>query len=277
MHNNLYYFEASQQEVARLFENENKTKKGSLIEVLSPNQSQVNEVDFKTFYQLGRTLGIKPQGFTPKAFFFDMDSTVIGQETIVELAEAAGKRSEVEKITERAMQGELDFAEALHQRVAVLKDLPESILSLTQPRLVIEPGLKKFAELTSSLGINCYLISGGFIELAKPIADELNFAGCHANRLEVINGRLTGKITGEIVDAQSKAQYLKKTCSELGLSTKEVVAVGDGANDLLMMELAGLSIGYKPKSALYSVVDALNHSGSHAFLIDFLLSRNQIM
>ncbi|MEZ4743409.1 MAG: phosphoserine phosphatase SerB [Bdellovibrionota bacterium] len=207
-----------------------------------------------------------------KAIFFDMDATTIGQETINELAASYKKSSEVKKITELAMQGKLDFEDALRKRVKVLENAPVSIINLTQPRLIIEPDLIDFVQYCKDRGIPCFLISGGFVELAEEIARKAGMADFHANQLQVKNERLTGELLGEIVDAEAKAIWMQKKCKDLNLSLKEVVAVGDGANDIPMMLKAGLSVGYKPKEILYNKVNAINLSGSHRFLKDFLFA-----
>jgi len=224
----------------------------------------------KDFFAAGMTVAVKPTGFCPKAIFFDMDATAIAQETIVELADACGKRDEVEKITELAMAGKMDFEESLRKRVKVFAGQPESIIELTRPRLVIEAGLKKFIAKAKEKNVPCYLISGGFVEFAEEIACEAGMEAFHANRLEILNRRLTGNVVGQIVDAKAKAIWLEKICKDLGINCQDAVAVGDGANDLEMMKVAGLSVGYAPKELLFSKVDGLNHTKSHDFLTDFL-------
>ncbi len=214
--------------------------------------------------------GVKPRNFRARALFFDMDSTVIGQETIVELARAAGLKEEVEAITNQAMEGKLDFAESLRRRVRVLAGLPTSILADTQPRLIIEPGIKELVRFASDHNVPSFLISGGFVEMAEPIVNEVGFAGFHANRLEAKGGKLTGEVLGPIVDAKCKADWLVDTCKRHSIEPKDAVAVGDGANDLLMMEAAGLAVGYNPKNVLLPVLHAVNRSGSHRFLQHFL-------
>jgi phosphoserine phosphatase len=214
--------------------------------------------------------GVKPRLFRPKALFFDMDSTVIGQETIVELSRAAGRSQEVEAITTQAMEGKLDFVESLRLRVQTLAGLPASILAETQPRLIVEPGMRELIKTASANKVPSFLISGGFRDTAKPIVDDVGFADYHANSLEIIDSRLTGRLLGEIVDGRRKASWLVETCKKLGIAPAHAVAIGDGANDLAMMKEAGLAVGYNPKSILLPHLHAVNRSGSHRFLEYYL-------
>ncbi|SMF14174.1 phosphoserine phosphatase SerB [Pseudobacteriovorax antillogorgiicola] len=203
----------------------------------------------KTLNQQGIT-AILWQESPIKAAFFDMDSTAIGQETIVELAACAGKGDEVHRITEEAMAGKLDFEEALHKRVATLKGLSTGIFEQVQKRLVINPGLREFSRHAKAQGIALYLVSGGFIPFAQRIAQELGFDGVHANHLDTANDQLTGTVSGTIVDGAEKRNFLETTARLKGFEPWETLVVGDGANDLPMMKLAGIAIGYHPKPLL---------------------------
>jgi phosphoserine phosphatase len=214
--------------------------------------------------------GVRPREFRPKALFFDMDSTVIGQETIVELSRAAGRNGEIEAITTATMEGKFDFEESLRRRVQVLAGLPVSVIADTQPRLVVEPGMMELIKRATLNKVPSFLISGGFKELAEPIVNKVGFDGFHANGLEISENRLTGRLRGEIVDARRKASWLLETCQRIGIHPKDAVAIGDGANDLLMMKEAGLAVGYNPKSILVPHLHAINRSGSHRFLEYFL-------
>lgn len=185
-----------------------------------------------------------------KAAFFDMDSTVIKQESIVELSKAAGKAAEVAAITEQAMAGLLDFSSALRERVKMLAGLPESIIATVAKSLSINPGMHDFSKEAKQRSIKLYLVSGGFNALASGIARELGFDGFIANELDSENGVLTGRLRGTLINAESKAQFLVETCTRLGLHPNDTLVVGDGANDLLMVHAAGAAIGYFPKSVL---------------------------
>lgn len=203
--------------------------------------------------------------------FFDLDSTVIKQESIVELARAAGKEEEVSLITEQAMAGLLDFTSALRERVRMLQGLPATVVGEVAERLSINPGMHEFAARAKERGILLYLVSGGFNPLAELIASELGFHGFMANDLEVQDGKLSGELRGEIVNAERKAQFMRDTCARLSIPEDQAVVVGDGANDLLMMQAAGASIGYFPKKVLLPHIDgAIFHD--HRALIPILIN-----
>lgn len=206
-----------------------------------------------------------------RIMFFDLDSTVIRQESIVELARAAGKEEEVSRITEQAMAGLLDFTSALRERVRMLQGLPATVVGEVAERLTINPGMHEFAAKAKERGILLYLVSGGFNPLAELIASELGFHGYMANDLEVKDGFLSGELRGEIVNAEMKAQYLKETCARLRVPEDLAIVVGDGANDLLMMQAAGASIGYFPKKVLLPHINGANFH-DHRALTPILIS-----
>ena len=218
------------------------------------------------------TAGIIKAPAKIKAIFFDMDATVIHQESIVELSKAAGKQDEVEKITEEAMAGKIDFEEALRQRVAMLEGLPSSIIEETAKNLTVFDGLKIVAQKAVNAGIELYLISGGFLPLAEKIAQPMGFAGWQANQLEVKANYLTGKVHGQIIDGLAKQTYVKNIMKKNDWHKEEVVVVGDGANDMHMMSEAGISIGFNPKSILIEQINLGNFSGNHCLLEDILFN-----
>lgn len=185
-----------------------------------------------------------------KAIFFDMDSTVIEQESIVELSKAAGKEKEVAEITEQAMAGLLDFTSALRERVKMLGGLPDQIIADVAKTLRISKGMKELSAAAKAQNIKLFLVSGGFNSLASGVARELGFEGFIANELDSENNILTGLLRGTIINAEAKAQFLIETCQRLGIHPNDTIAVGDGANDLLMMQAAGASVGYFPKNVL---------------------------
>jgi phosphoserine phosphatase len=197
-----------------------------------------------------------------------MDSTVIEQESIVELARACGKSAEVSEITERAMAGELDFEEALRKRVELLKGLSEDVLIDIYGTLKLNRGMEELAARCKGHGVPCLLISGGFEPLAKPLALRLGFLEAKANHLEVQNGILTGRLTGEIVDRRRKSTWMLEKSRELGILASDCVAIGDGANDIDMMRAAGLSVGFNPKEVLFKVCDGVMYD--HRIIGDFL-------
>ena len=198
----------------------------------------------------------------------DMDSTIIGQECIDELADFAGLKREVAEITERAMQGRLDFKAALRERVALLTGMDESVIErCLAERVVPNPGAATLVRTMRVGGASAVLVSGGFVSFAEPIAKMVGFNSVRANRLLFDGRQLSGGVEDPIVDAQAKLDALVETREELGLDADDVLAIGDGANDRLMIEAAGLGVAYRAKPALAEVADArLDHHGLDALL-----------
>ena len=188
---------------------------------------------------------------------FDVDSTLIEQEVIELLADHAGKRAEVEAVTARAMAGELDFAGSLKARVQTLRGLPESVIQDTLANLSLTPGAAEVIEYIHNLGGKAGAVSGGFIELLAPLAKELGLDFYRANALEVVDGILTGNVTGPIIDKPAKAEALSEWAKQLNLKLSQTIAVGDGANDLDMMEIAGLAVGFNAKPRVRAKADVL--------------------
>jgi len=202
--------------------------------------------------------GLVLQRFTPplklsdfKAIAFDMDSTLINIECIDEIADAVGKKAEVAAITEAAMRGEIaDFKESLTRRVALLKGVPAGALQeVYDQRLRLNPGAQELIDAAKAAGLQTLLVSGGFTFFADRVKARLGMHEAHSNTLEIIDGQLTGRVLGDIVDGAGKRQHLLDLCARLGCSPRQAIAVGDGANDLPMMGEAGLSVAYhaKPK------------------------------
>ena len=198
----------------------------------------------------------------------DMDSTVIGQECLDELADFAGLKREIAEITERAMQGKLDFKAALRERVAMLSGLDEDAISrCLAERVVPNPGAATLVRTMRLGGARSILVTGGFVSFADPIAKLLGFHEVRANRLLFDGKQLSGSVEDPIVDAQAKLDALIEAREEMGLSQEQVLAIGDGANDRLMIQEAGLGVAYHPKPALAEVADArLDHHGLDALL-----------
>ena len=198
----------------------------------------------------------------------DMDSTMIGQECIDELADYAGIKDRVADITERAMQGELDFAAALRERVGLLDGLSRDILDLCRAeRVRVNPGAKTLVRTMRARGATTLLVSGGFTAFAAPIAEDIGFEHVRANRLGANGPLLNGTVEGEIVDAAAKRGALIELRDRLGLHPRQVMAIGDGANDLPMVEEAGLGIAYRAKPILAEAADArLDHNALDALL-----------
>lgn len=201
-------------------------------------------------------LAVQPAtGRRKKLLVADMESTVIRNEMLDELADYVGVRSRVEEITRRAMNGELDFHEALAERVALLQDLPLSTLEDAQARVVDDPGAELLVKTLRRHGVHCALVSGGFTVFADRVKKRLGFHEARANVLEVsesagAENRLTGRVVPPILDRDAKLRTLHELCERLGLEPSEAVAVGDGANDLAMLQAAGLGVAYHGKPAV---------------------------
>jgi len=177
----------------------------------------------------------------------DVDSTLVRGEVIDELAARAGRAAEVARITAAAMNGELDFEESLRARVAVLAGLPISVLDEVREHLVLTPGARTLIRTLQRLGFRCGIVSGGFSQITDPLAAALGLDFAAANTLEVADGRLTGGLVGEVVDRAGKARALARFAGEHGIPLDQTVAVGDGANDLDMLNAAGLGIAFNAK------------------------------
>jgi phosphoserine phosphatase len=198
----------------------------------------------------------------------DMDSTVVGQECLDELADYAGLKDKVARITDQAMRGELDFSGALRERVRLLAGLDQRALArCLDERVEITSGAETLVQTMRSGGASCLLVSGGFLSFANPIAEAVGFDRVKANRLVFAGGKLSGEVGDPIVDAMAKREALVEARDQLALAPADVLAVGDGANDILMIEEAGLGIAFRAKPALVEVADAeLRHHGLEALL-----------
>ncbi len=183
----------------------------------------------------------------------DMDSTLISIECIDEIADMYHLKPQVAAITESAMRGEIDFAESLCRRVALLEGLDEgALMRVYDERLKLNPGAETMLSALKKHGIKTLLVSGGFVFFTERLKKRLGLDYAHANTLEIVNGKLTGKVLGHILDAQGKAERLVHTRNELELKPEQVIAMGDGANDLKMMAQAGVSIAYHAKPVVRS-------------------------
>lgn len=194
---------------------------------------------------------------------FDVDSTLITGEVIEMLADHAGAGEKVAAITESAMRGEIDFAESLHQRVATLAGLPRSVIDEVSEQVELTKGARTTIRTLRRLGFYCGVVSGGFRQVIDPLAHDLMLDFVAANELEVVDGHLTGRVVGPIIDRAGKAKALRDFAMQAGVPMEQTVAVGDGANDIDMLTAAGLGVAFNAKPALREVADA---SLSHPYL-----------
>lgn len=200
---------------------------------------------------------------TKRLIVFDVDSTLVQGEVIEMLAARAGALGTVAAITEAAMRGELDFAESLQRRVATLAGLPATVMDEVAAQLELMPGARTTVRTLQRLGFRCGVVSGGFRRIIEPLARELMLDYVAANELEIVDGILTGRVIGPIVDRPGKAVALREFADRFGIPMQQTVAVGDGANDIDMLAAAGMGIAFNAKPALRAVADA---SLSHPYL-----------
>ncbi|HEY9265966.1 MAG TPA: phosphoserine phosphatase SerB [Mycobacterium sp.] len=208
---------------------------------------------------------------------FDVDSTLIQGEVIEMLAAHAGAEAAVAEVTAAAMRGEIDFAESLHRRVATLAGLPAEVLDEVADQIELTPGARTTLRTLRRLGYHCGIVSGGFRQVIEPLAHELMMDFVAANELEIVDGKLTGRVIGDVVDRPGKAKALRDFAQQAGVPMEQTVAVGDGANDIDMLSAAGLGVAFNAKPALREVADAsLNHPYLDTVLFILGVTRGEI-
>jgi phosphoserine phosphatase len=206
----------------------------------------------------GVDIAVQPASLLRRAMrliVMDVDSTLIQGEVIELLAAHSGHREEVARVTERAMRGELDFETSLRERVALLEGIPSSALDEVYGELVLAPGARTLVRILRLLGYRFALVSGGFSQITDRLAEDLGIHYARANELEIVDGLLTGRIVGDVVDRAGKAAALRYFAEQVGVPLESVVAIGDGANDLDMLEIAGLGIAYNAKALVQEAAD----------------------
>ena len=200
----------------------------------------------------------------------DVDSTLIQQEVIELLADFAGFMPEVRAITEQAMSGELDFKQSLEKRVGLLEGLPEEIFDKLKPQIELTPGVPELIKAVHGIGGKIGAVSGGFSQILDPLAEEIGLDYWMANSLEVIDGKLTGRVTGPLIDAEAKASALKSWATDSGIALEQTIAIGDGANDIQMLQCAGYAVAFRPKLVLRQYADLVIEENSLLSLLQKL-------
>lgn len=229
-----------------------------LIDIRGTNLENVKKQLKEEVESFGLDIVIQPYSVfkrDKRLIVFDMDSTIVDAEIIDEIARAAGVGDEVKKITKMAMNGEINFDEALKERVKLLKGLPVKVLEKIYNEVKLTPGAKELIQSLKSAGYKTALISGGFTYFTEKIKKELGFDYAFGNELEIKDGKLTGRIKGRIINAEEKARIIEELAKKEGISKENIVAVGDGANDRIMLKNAGLGIAFNAKKALKEIAD----------------------
>lgn len=232
-------------------------KAADLYTITRPNRDQIRAMREALSADRIDILINRSQGRKKKLLLADMDATIVQTETLDELAGFIGKKEETAAITERTMRGELDFSTSLRERVSLLKGLSEDVLRQTMEDTKLSIGAEMLVGGMRQKGAVCVLVSGGFTYFTGAVAKLVGFTQHHGNILEIENGKLKGTVSEPILDKNAKLTYLLQYMEQLGLDASETMAIGDGANDLLMLETAGLGIGYKPKPLLVEKLDNL--------------------
>jgi len=253
---------------------------GLELTVRAPDDALLRSAVVEVGADAGVDIAVERVGISRRAkrlIVFDVDSTLITGEVIEMLADHTGTREQVEKITAAAMHGQLDFADSLRARVAMLEGLDAAVLDQVGASLVLTPGARTTVRTLKRLGYRCGIVSGGFTQVTRHLVEELDLDFAAANTLEVMDGRLTGRVVGDIVDRAGKARALARFAMESGVALNQTVAVGDGANDIDMLSAAGLGIAFNAKPVVAEFADTtLNQPFLDPVLFILGISREEI-
>ncbi len=253
---------------------------GLELSVNAPDDRELRQAVTEIGVAAGVDIAVQRAGLARRSkrlIVFDVDSTLITGEVIELLADHTGRLAEVEAITRAAMRGELDFAESLHRRVWMLAGLEAAVLDQVGSSLELTPGARTTIRTLKRLGFRCGIVSGGFTQVAKHLVKELDLDFVAANTLEVVDGRLTGRVLGDVVDRQGKARALARFAMESGVPMNQTVAVGDGANDIDMLSAAGLGIAFNAKPIVAEFADTtLNQPFLDPVLFILGISRDEV-
>jgi phosphoserine phosphatase len=212
----------------------------------------------RTGEEIGVDIIVQPEDiskFRKRLVVFDMDGTLVDSEIIDELANAAGVGDRVSELTARGMRGEIDFEESLRKRVSMLKGLPESTLERIRDNMRLTPGSEELINALKTMGYKIALISGGFTYFTSALKERLGFDYAYANELAIKDGKVTGDVTGRIIDSRRKAEIMDDLAGKENISRGDIIAIGDGANDQIMLKTAGLGIAFNAKDVLKKVAD----------------------
>jgi phosphoserine phosphatase len=229
------------------------------LEVLAPDPDQLRRDLAERTIDLAVDVAVRPRGLARRGVHLvvmDVDSTLIRDEVIEVLARHAGREDEVRAVTEAAMRGELDFAASLHARVATLAGLPEEVLVAARREIRLTRGARTLCRTLKRLGYRIALVSGGFSEVIGPLAEDLGVDAVRANGLEVVDGVLTGRVRGPVIDRAAKAEALREFADRFGIGLANTIAIGDGANDLDMLAAAGHGIAFNAKPVVQAAADS---------------------
>lgn len=205
-----------------------------------------------------------------KLVAFDVDSTLVNGEVIDMIAAHWGVGEQVAAVTQAAMEGKLDFNQSLRNRVALLAGCPVEVLERIHNALPLNPGARELVASLQANGVATMMVSGGFTAVTNPLAEELGMVACFANTLDIADGKLTGKVTGEIINGEAKRTHVLEICTNLGISPTQAAAVGDGANDLLMMDAVAIGIAYNAKPIVQPRATIALNDSSHTLIAPLL-------